>query len=80
MKVVKIKDTIYNLESGKNFDRARYIVLKEDVLRSGDGLIIPEYDRLGRADETKYLQYLKKVNPSTIAAVRKENQYHRKTR
>lgn len=80
MKVVKIKDTIYNLESGKNFDRARYIVLKEDVLRSGDGLFIPEYDRLGRADETKYLQYLKKVNPSTIAAVRKENQYHRKTR
>ncbi len=66
--------------SGKNFERARYIVLKEDVLRSGDGLIIPEYDRLGRADETKYLQYLKKVNPSTIAAVRKENQYHRKTR
>lgn len=53
---------------------------KEDVLRSGDGLIIPEYDRLGRADETKYLQYLKKVNPSTIAVVRKENQYHRKTR
>ena len=54
--------------SGKNFDRARYIVLKEDVLRSGDGLIIPEYDRLGRADETKYLQYLKKVNPSTIGS------------
>ena len=66
--------------SGKNFDRARYIVLKEDVLRSGDGLIIPEYDRLGRADETKYLQYLKKVDPSAIAAVRKENQYHRKSR
>lgn len=46
--------------SGKNFDRARYIVLKEDVLRSGDGLIIPEYDRLGRADETKSeLEYFK---------------------
>ncbi len=46
--------------SGKNFDRARYVVLKEDVLRSGDGLIIPEYDRLGRADETKSeLEYFK---------------------
>lgn len=40
-------------QSGKNFDRARYRVLKEDVLRAGDTLIIPEYDRLGRANETK---------------------------
>ena len=46
--------------TGKNFDRARYIVLKEDVLRPGDALIIPEYDRLGRADETKQeLEYFK---------------------
>lgn len=40
-------------QSGKNFDRARYRVLKEDVLRTGDTLIIPEFDRLGRANETK---------------------------
>jgi len=40
-------------QTGKNFDRARYRVLKEDVLRPGDILVIPEYDRLGRADETK---------------------------
>ena len=47
-------------QSGKNFDRARYKVLKEDVLRPGDVLIIPEYDRLGRADETKKeLEYFK---------------------
>ena len=39
--------------TGKNFDRPRFIVLKEDVLRPGDTLVIPEYDRLGRADETK---------------------------
>lgn len=39
--------------TGKNYDRARYVVMKEDVLREGDTLIIPEYDRLGRADETK---------------------------
>lgn len=34
--------------SGKTFDRPRYIVLKEDVLRHGDTLIITELDRLGR--------------------------------
>lgn len=40
-------------QTGKDFFRPRYIVLKEDVLRKGDTLIIPEYDRLGRADQTK---------------------------
>ena len=34
--------------SGKNFDRPRYVVLKEDVLRKGDTLILWELDRLGR--------------------------------
>lgn len=34
--------------SGKTFDRTRYIVLKEDILRNGDVLIIPELDRFGR--------------------------------
>lgn len=32
----------------KNFNRPRYQVLKEDVLRAGDELIITEVDRLGR--------------------------------
>lgn len=35
--------------SGKTFDRPRYTVLKEDVLREGDTLIITEVDRLGRS-------------------------------
>lgn len=35
-------------QTGKNFDRPRYTVLKEDVLRCGDTLIITEVDRLGR--------------------------------
>lgn len=34
--------------SGKTFDRPRYTVLKEDVLREGDTLIIYELDRLAR--------------------------------
>ena len=34
--------------TGKNFDRPRYTVLVEDVLRVGDTLIITELDRLGR--------------------------------
>ncbi len=47
-------------QSGKDYSRPRYIVLKEDVLRSEDTLVIPEYDRLGRADETKNeLEYFK---------------------
>lgn len=40
-------------QTGRNFDRPRYTVLKEDVLRPGDALVIPEYDRLGRSDQTK---------------------------
>lgn len=54
-------------QTGRNYDRPRYIVLKEDVLRTGDVLIIPEYDRLGRADETKKeLEYFKEKNIRVI--------------
>lgn len=35
-------------QTGKNFNRPRYTVLLEDVLRPGDILIITELDRLGR--------------------------------
>lgn len=38
-------------QTGKNFERARYIVLTEDVLRTGDTLIITEIDRLGRTKQ-----------------------------
>lgn len=34
--------------SGKHFDRPRFTVLKEDVLRAGDTLILHEIDRLAR--------------------------------
>lgn len=47
--------------TGKNFDRPRYTVLVEDVLREGDTLIITELDRLGRNKQEilKQLQILK---------------------
>lgn len=35
-------------QTGKDFNRPRYTVLKEDILRKGDVLIITEVDRLGR--------------------------------
>ena len=46
-------------QTGKNFNRPRYQVLKEDVLRAGDELIITEVDRLGKnkQETLKELQY-----------------------
>lgn len=38
-------------ESGKNFDRPAYQLLKNDILREGDTLVIKELDRLGRNKE-----------------------------
>ena len=48
-------------QTGKSFNRPRYQVLKEDILRQGDTLIITELDRLGRnkQDTLKELQYFK---------------------
>ena len=40
-------------QTGKNFERARYIVLTEDVLRAGDILIITEIDMLVSIDLIK---------------------------
>jgi len=56
----RLEKIFVDKQTGKNFDRARYRVLKEDVLRASDTLIVPEYDRLGRAKETKTeLEYFK---------------------
>ena len=51
-------------QTGKNFNRPRYQVLKEDILRPGDELIITEVDRLGRnkQETLKELQYYKESN------------------
>ncbi|MBY6948414.1 recombinase family protein [Clostridium botulinum] len=42
------RDVITDEQSGKNFNRDGYILLKEHLLRAGDTLIIKELDRLGR--------------------------------
>lgn len=48
-------------QTGKNFDRPRYTVLTQDVLRTGDILMITELDRLGRnkKDTMQQIQMLK---------------------
>lgn len=50
--------------TGRSFNRPRYVILKEDVLRAGDTLIITETDRLGRnkKDILYELQYFRDNN------------------
>ena len=50
-------------ETGKNFNRPRYTVLVEDVLRPGDILIVTELDRLGRNkyDTMQQIQRIKNM-------------------
>ena len=50
-------------QTGKNFNRPRYIILKEDVLRPGDELIVTEIDRLGRNKQEilKELQHFRNM-------------------
>lgn len=57
----KIEKIFEDKQSGRDYSRPRYTVLKEDVVCAGDIIIVPEYDRLGRADKTKQeLEYFKK--------------------
>lgn len=45
---ISLEKIYLDQQTGKNFNRPRYQVLKEDVLKTGDTLIITELDRLGR--------------------------------
>ena len=58
---IPLKKIYTDKQTGKNFNRPRYIVMKEDVLESGDTLIISEVDRLGRnkREILKELQYFR---------------------
>ena len=59
------KSKVYtDQQTGKNFDRPSYHIIKEEVLESGDTLIVTELDRLGRNKEAtlKELRYFKDNN------------------
>lgn len=46
------RDKVYtDQQTGKDFDRLRYQMLKEEILEKGDVLIVTELDRLGRNKE-----------------------------
>ena len=56
------KDKVYtDQQTGKNFNRPKYQMLKEEILESGDVLIVTELDRLGRNKEAtlKELRFYK---------------------
>lgn len=61
---LKLEKIYTDQKTGKNFHRPRYTVMKEDVLREGDVLIITELDRLGRnkKDTLKELHYYQDKN------------------
>ena len=56
------KNKVYtDQQTGQNFNRPRYQMLKEEILESGDTLIVTELDRLGRnkkatLEELRYYQ------------------------
>lgn len=45
---VQERDIVTDKQSGKDFQRSGYLALKNQMLRSGDTLVIKEMDRLGR--------------------------------
>ena len=45
---LELENIFTDQQTGKNFNRPRYMVLVEDVLREGDILLVTELDRLGR--------------------------------
>ncbi len=56
------KDKVYtDQQTGKNFNRPRYTMLKDEILENGDTLIVTELDRLGRNKEAtlKELRFYK---------------------
>ena len=63
------------MERLQNFNRPRYQVLKEDVLRAGDELIITEVDRLGR-NKQETLKELQLVLCQDLVQVKMRNFSH----
>ncbi len=59
------RDVFVDKQTGKNFNRERYIVLKEDVLRPGDHLVITELDRIGR-NKVEILRNLRELAEKSV--------------
>ena len=61
MNSIQLERIYTDQQTGKNFNRPRYQVLKEDILRPGETLIVTEVDRLGRNKQStlQELQYFK---------------------
>lgn len=60
------KNKIYtDQQTGKNFNRPRYQMIKEEILESGDTLIVTELDRLGR-NKNATLQELRYFSDNNI--------------
>lgn len=45
---ISVKGIFIDKQSGKDFERQNYLLLKENILRAGDTLVVKELDRLGR--------------------------------
>ena len=45
---IEERNIIVDKQSGKDFNRTGYLSLKENLLRSGDTLVVKELDRLAR--------------------------------
>ena len=59
------KNKVYtDQKTGKNFNRPRYQMLKDEILEEGDVLIVTELDRLGRNKEAtlQELRFYKEHN------------------
>lgn len=58
---IQLEKIYTDQQTGKNFNRPRYTVMKEDAIKEGDVLIITELDRLGRnkQDTMKEIQYFR---------------------
>ena len=58
---LKVEKIFTDQQTGKNFNRPRHIITKEDVLRRGDTLIISKLERMDRnkKDTLKELRYYK---------------------
>ena len=73
---IKLESIFTDKITGKNFDRPRYTVLVEDVLRVGDTLIITELDRLGR-NKQEILKQLRFLEEKGVRVMVLELPWHR---